>query len=230
MSPSLIKTLPFFDNFPDEIILEISQNAKTINFDPGQTILRVGDRPSYMMVVLSGTVQVNELSIDGRVIGLSYSRANDLIAWLSIIDNKPLSQTVVAVSKCELLVCPIKLIQNLVGKHVLLANLFLKLSSESIRNIAQTRAMLNLPNAFHRVFVQISLLSVESPATAATLPKQQEIAESVNTSRETVSRALHMLIKKGVLQKVGHRIVVTRVDMLKKLAIDGPESLLHTKS
>jgi len=39
-----------------------------------------------------------------------------------------------------------------------------------------------------------------------------------------------MLIKSGVLHKVGHQIVVKKADTLKKLAMDGPESIPLAKS
>jgi hypothetical protein len=34
-----------------------------------------------------------------------------------------------------------------------------------------------------------------------------------------------MLIKSGVLRKVGHQIVIKQAETLKKLAIDGPEAM-----
>ena len=43
----------------------------------------------------------------------------------------------------------------------------------------------------------------------------------VNTSRETVSRALQMLVKNGILIKHGHRFVVQHTDQLKQLAASG---------
>jgi len=114
--------------------------------------------------------------------------------------------------------------QNLLANNAILANRFLQLSADSIRRLEQARVMLSLPNAFHRVFMQINLLSAGSNSALTSLPKQQDIAHSVNTSRETVSRALQILIKSGVLRKVGHQIVIKQADALKKLAADGPQS------
>jgi CRP-like cAMP-binding protein len=225
MALSFLKSLPFFDGLPDEVLLEVAQDARTVEFAAGHTLLKGGETPGYLMLVLSGTVQLNKLAEDGRVTGISYAGPNDLLAWLSIIDSKPTSQTIVAASQCSLLIFPIALMQKLVLENTLIANRLLKLSADSIRQLEQGRAMLSLPNAFHRVFVQISLLSAGANSEATSLPKQQDIANSVNTSRETVSRALQMLIKSGVLHKVGHQIVIKQADKLKKLAIDGPEAI-----
>ena len=225
MALSFIKSLPFFSGLSDDSLLEIARSSRTADFTAGHSLLKAGDTPGYLMIILAGTIQLNELAEDGRVIGIAYSGPNDLLAWLSIVDNKPISQTIIAATDCKLLVCPISLMQSLLANNAILANRFLKLSSEYIRRLEQARAMLSLPNAFHRVFVQISLLSAGANSGATSLPKQQDIANSVNTSRETVSRALQMLIKSGVLRKVGHQIVIKQADTLKKLAIDGPEAM-----
>ena len=225
MATSIIRSIPFFNGLPEDVLTTISKNARLVDFKAGHTLLKSKEKPGYMMLILSGTVQLNEQAEDGRVIDISFCGANDLLAWLSIIDGKANHQTITTLSQCRLLIFPIVLMQNLVASNSLLAGRFLMLSANAIRRLSQARAMLSLPNAFHRVFVQISLLSAGADSGATSLPKQQDIANSVNTSRETVSRALQLLIKSGVLHKVGHQIVVKKADALKKLAIDGPESI-----
>jgi DNA-binding FadR family transcriptional regulator len=87
--------------------------------------------------------------------------------------------------------------------------------------------MLSLPNAFHRVFVQINLLANSDAKEQSTkiIPRQQDLANMVNTSRETVSRALQTLIKQGILSKNGHQISVEQSELLNQLAQNGPQLL-----
>lgn len=61
------------------------------------------------------------------------------------------------------------------------------------------------------------------------MPRQQDIAAMVNTSREKVSRALQLLIKNDVLTKSGHQLHIQQSDALKKLAADGLDALPVTK-
>jgi CRP/FNR family cyclic AMP-dependent transcriptional regulator len=230
MAISTIRSIPFFNGLAEDVLTTISNNARSVDFKAGHTLLKSKETPGYVMLILSGTVQLNEQAEDGRVIDISFCGKNDLLAWLSIIDGKANNQTITTLSQCSLLIFPIVLMQNLVANNSLLASRFLMLSANAIRRLSQARAMLSLPNAFHRVFVQISMLSAGTDSGSTSLPKQQDIANSVNTSRETVSRALQMLIKSGVLHKVGHQIVVKKADTLKKLAMDGPESIPLAKS
>lgn len=48
------------------------------------------------------------------------------------------------------------------------------------------------------------------------MPTQQEIAIMVNTSRETVSRALHILIQNGVVEKDLRRLIIRLPDRLRQ--------------
>jgi DNA-binding GntR family transcriptional regulator len=50
------------------------------------------------------------------------------------------------------------------------------------------------------------------------LPKQQEIAIMINTSRETVSRAIAHLVATGVLEKDFRRLIVRDPNRLRRLA------------
>ena len=45
----------------------------------------------------------------------------------------------------------------------------------------------------------------------------------VNTSRETVSRAIHMLIQRGVVEKDLRRLIVRRPDVLRE-ELDCPQA------
>jgi CRP-like cAMP-binding protein len=225
MAPSTIQSIPFFNGLSEDVLTSIGKNARFVDVKSGHVLLKARETPGYLMLIISGSVQLNEQAEDGRDIDISFCGANDLLAWLSIIDGKANNQTITTLSQCRLLIFPIALMQNLVANNSLLASRFLMLSANAIRRLTQARAMLSLPNAFHRVFVQISMLSAGADSGVTSLPKQQVIANSVNTSRETVSRALQMLIKSGVLQKVGHQIVIKKAETLKKLAIDGPDSI-----
>jgi predicted transcriptional regulator len=49
------------------------------------------------------------------------------------------------------------------------------------------------------------------------LPTHQDIANMINTSRETVTRALLTLVQQGIVQKEPHRLVIKNPEALQKL-------------
>ena len=93
--------------------------------------------------------------------------------------------------------------------------------ASGLRNASNYRAILGIPNAFQRVYALLVQFSVTAPGglvVIENLPRQQEIAIMVNTSRETVSRALHELIQRGVVEKDLRRLIVRKPDVLGEVA------------
>ncbi|HEY1151612.1 MAG TPA: helix-turn-helix domain-containing protein [Pseudoduganella sp.] len=49
------------------------------------------------------------------------------------------------------------------------------------------------------------------------LPTHQDIANMINTSRETVTRTLLTLVQQGIIQKGTHKLIIIKPDALQKL-------------
>lgn len=226
-----ITDIPFLHGLPEADLLELGGVSQLKTLVAGESLLKVGEIPAYLMFVITGQLQAHEVSEDGRVIGIGAFRPGDAVGWLPLIDGMPMACTIDAIEPTQLLLIPMAVAQRLVLTRPLMVERLLKLLAASIRQTSAEKSMLSLPNAFHRVFVQIQQLSADATEgkPLAHLPKQQELASIVNTSRETVSRALQLLIKNGVLRKVGHQVVIKEGDLLKRLASDGPEALPKNK-
>ena len=83
------------------------------------------------------------------------------------------------------------------------------------------RALLAIPNAQQRVYALLQQLAQHMPGglvAIQNLPRQQEIAIMINTSRETVSRAIAHLVATGVLEKDFRRLIVRDPNRLRRLA------------
>lgn len=223
--------IPLLNGLPEADLQELASVAQVRTLEAGQDLIKAGETPAFLIFVLEGRLQQHEMSPDGRVIGLGVVNKGEAIGWLSLIDGQPISASINALQSTHLMLIPMPVAQRLVLTRPLVIERLLKLLAGQIRHNNSEKSMLSLPNAFHRVFVQVNQLSADSPAGQPLdhLPKQHELASIVNTSRETVSRALQMLVKSGVLGKVGHQIVIKQSDALQKLASDGPDALPPTK-
>lgn len=108
---------------------------------------------------------------------------------------------------------------ELIYNNPLVAERMLKRMASSLRDASNYRAILGIPNAFQRVFALLNQISKIAPGGLVIIekmPTQQEIAIMVNTSRETVSRAIHALIQKGVVEKDMRRLIVRHPDALRE--------------
>jgi DNA-binding Lrp family transcriptional regulator len=78
----------------------------------------------------------------------------------------------------------------------------MKQLSSVIRQGNEIRQILAIPSTRLRVFRYILLLIQQG---GSELPKQGEIAQACNTSRESVSRALNQLLKDGVAKRINNQ-------------------------
>lgn len=222
-----LNQIPLLNGLPEEDLLSLVPVSQVKTLQAGQLLIRAGETPAYLIIVLEGRLQSHEKASDGRSIGLGSFTSGDTVGLLSLIDGLPISSSVNAIDKTDLLLIPMTVAQRLVLTRPLVVEKILKLLAAQIRRGVNDKAMLSLPNAYHRIFVQVNQLASDTPLghPLDQLPKQHELASIVNTSRETVSRALQLLVKCGVLGKVGHQVVIKQSGALEKLASDGPDAL-----
>jgi CRP-like cAMP-binding protein len=196
-------------------VLQIRQAAR------GAHVLHKGGSGDYLLFLLGGRLQVVDVNEEGKEVGLSFILPGDYFGELSIIDDEPRSASVVACEPSLLAFLPRRQAQMLVYRHPLVAERVLRRMAAALRKASNYRAILGIPNAFQRVFALLQQLMVVAPGgliVIEKMPTQQEISIMVNTSRETVSRALSLLIKKGVVEKDLRRLIVRQPEVLREAA------------
>lgn len=225
---SLFAHLAWFHDLPDTALALLSAAGQTKRFAPLHTLMTHHTTPAFLVAVLRGQLQKTEASEDGRITGIGFVNPGEVLDWLSVVDDAPMICSVSTTQETDVLLLPIQTVRQLLQAHPTLANRVLLQLAQDVRRNTEQRQMLTLPNAHQRVFVQIVQLAAQHQGqplgqggAVTNLPKQHEIAAMVNTSRETVSRAIQMLVKKGILVKHGHRFVVQHADQLKQLAAAG---------
>lgn len=228
VDPSLVLQLPLFKDLPQSLQALVAQHAQVKRFAPLHLLMAHHTIPAFLMVVLRGQLQKTEVAEDGRITGIGFVNPGEVLDWLSVVDGAPIICSVNTTQETDVLLLPIQTIQQLLQENPTLATRVLQQLALDVRRNTEQRQMLTLPNAHQRVFVQIVQLAAQHQgqpvgqgSAVTNLPKQHEIAAMVNTSRETVSRAIQMLVKKGILVKHGHRFVVQHADQLKQLAAVG---------
>lgn len=219
--------LSLFKGLSHEALEEVVKVSQVCRLNKGKVIIQAFQKPAYLVIVLQGQLQSQDISEDGKMIALSFANRGDMVGLLSLIDGQPITSNVTSSKTTDLLLIPFAAARRLIFSHPLIIERVITLLAAHIRKLHEERRMLSLPNAFQRVFAQIASLSQQASANhnpVAALPKQHHIALMVNTSRETVSRALQLLVKKGILVKDGHKILIHKPEQLKQMADHGPEA------
>lgn len=218
--------VPFFAGIDPLVLRELSAEAQVAEFEPGHSLIKAGEAPALVAFIIEGHLQAKECAADGRLIGVQILGPGALVGWLPLMDGQFSRQTIHVLKKTRLLLIPIQTFRNLCCTVPELASRLLQAAGLYLRNQLQSQDTVHIPNAYHRVFLCIhKFVSQHQNGEAPALPKQQEIAATANTSRETVSRALQALIKAGVVTKNGHKLVVQKGQLLATVAQKGPDAL-----
>lgn len=219
----VVANIPLLQGVDNDTLTTVAKLMTSRTYQSHDIVIRKGDAAEHLAFLLSGKLQVVDLSEDGREIGIHFILPGAYFGELSIIDGKPRSASVISVTASEVAFLPGAQARALIFNRPLIAQRFLTHFAQIVRASSNQRTLLSIPNAFQRVFAQLQLFVRETKEGQVIegLPKQHEIAIMVNTSRETVSRALHILLKSNILVKKGTIFIVNRPDTLKRAATTG---------
>ena len=214
-----LQNIPLLAGVDAKVLGEMVVSLQFRTLERGSYAVQKGDVGEHLLFVLTGRLQAVDLTEDGREIGLSFLIPGDYFGELSIIDGLPRSASVVASEKSLIALLPRAQALFLLHHNPLVAERLIKRMASSIRHAANYRTILSIPSAFQRVFALLNQFAKTAPGGLVVIekmPTQQEIAIMVNTSRETVSRAIHILLQKGVVEKDLRRLIVRQPEELSK--------------
>ena len=214
-----LQNIPLLKGVEQAVLERVAPAFLVRNFARGGFVLHKGGNGEHLLFLLSGRLQAVDVSEEGREIGLSIIMPGDYFGELAIIDGLPRSASVIASEASLVALLPRIQALELIYNTPLVSERMLTRMASKIRDQSNYRAILGIPNAFQRVFALLNQFSKVAPGGLVVIdkmPSQQEIAIMVNTSRETVSRAIHALIQKGVVEKDMRRLIIRLPDALRE--------------
>jgi len=208
-----LHNIPMLRGLDPETMSFVARSLTVKRVGKGVHVLHKGGPGDHLLFLLAGRLQVVDITMEGKEIGLSFIEPGDYFGELSIIDDLPRSASIVACEVSLIALLPRPQAQALIYKNPLVAERVLKRMTASLRASSNYRAILGLPNAFQRVYALLQQFTITAPGGLVViekLPTQQEMAIMVNTSRETVSRAVQGLIQRGIVEKDLRRLIVRK--------------------
>src|SRR3569623_72303 len=220
-----LRKFPLFANLPEEELKVTAGLLRLKPFARREIFCRMEDAADGLYLLFAGLLQAVDIAEDGREIGLNLIKPGNFFGELSVIDGHPRSAHVIALQPSTVGVIPQNAARDVFYKLPATAEAMMKHLAALVRNLSAFRALLAIPNAQQRVYALLQQLAQQMPGglvTIQNLPKQQEMAIMINTSRETVSRAIAHLVATGVLEKDFRRLIVRDPTRLRRLASQQP--------
>ncbi len=217
LTPELLARIPLLQGLEENLLNELSKLMQIKELAKRDNLMHKGDEARELFFLLEGRLLVVDVSPEGRQTGLNFIEPGDFLGELAVIDELPRSATVLAIAPSKVAALSKQLARKLLFGHPLIAERMLKHISLKLRASTDYRAILGIPNAFQRIFSLMELLGKPDPGkliTIENMPTHEQIALMVNTSRETVTRAMQILNDEKVVEKDNRRLIIRFPDKL----------------
>ncbi len=216
-----LRKIPLLANLTDEEIVRVRSELRIREYAKRDVVLQKGGVGDSLLFLLTGQLQVIDITEDGRAIGLRMLAPGDFFGEIAVINGSIRSASVVALTPVLVALLPRATALHLFSHSPSVANQMLRFLAEKVQRDSQFRALLSIHNTAKRIYTFIELIKEKAPGdveVVENLPTHQDIANMINTSRETVTRTLLMLAQQGIIKKGAHRLIIVDPAGLKKLA------------
>ena len=220
METSFFRKFVLFAELDDRELASVAAVAKVRRYAKDDVIFHADESGDIFCLIKEGQVKVTMISPEGKEIILSMMGPGDFFGEMSLLDNEPRSATVIAMETLDLVTIWRSdflqiLSENFSITKKILAELSKRLRSAS--NRIESLATMDVYGRLARFFLDLARQNgkvLENGYVAVQRPTHQSIANMIGTSRETVSRLIHDLMRQNLLLSEGKTIY------FKKSALD----------
>jgi CRP/FNR family transcriptional regulator, cyclic AMP receptor protein len=206
----ILKDQILLANAGTELVDLVRKFIKIRDIKEGDYICFQGDEQSPLILLIEGQLRVSTFSRDGIEIPVSVVNPNQCAGEISILNRTPLCANVAAVRDST-----VGLLDRVHARQLInepnVARSLNTLMARRYLDLIVDRGTQSQPRAGARVSAVIEATLDAHPSSNSALvelPSQSTIAAMAKVSRETVSRVISSLEKRGIIKRVGKAILV----------------------
>ncbi len=221
----LLKRVAIFSELDAEALSDLARECKPRQYKKNEAVFHEGDPGHTLYIVCAGCVHVQKETKSGKRSLIARRGAGEYVGEMALIDGKPRMADVITAEKTELLALRRNAFIRCIEQRPQIALKIMATLADRLREAADRLGNLQELDVLGRIAGALldrmkagSALEPGGGVRLLTPPTQQEIAEEIGATRESVNRALANLKKTGVLRK-GRDLVVLDEKRLKQLRL-----------
>jgi CRP/FNR family transcriptional regulator/CRP/FNR family cyclic AMP-dependent transcriptional regulator len=210
----LFSKVPLFEGVAPEDRIALAKAAAIRTFRRGETIVEQGQPGDAFYVIARGRVAVAIVAPDGREVVLTSLGEGDHFGEMALLDDAPRSASVIAQEKSELAILSRAVFFDLLKSNFVLTRALLSAFSARLRRANATiegLASLDVKARLARYFRELALSRGRKAGggwSVVVRPSQREIADTIGSSRETVSRTMSQMAAEQLIVPKGKAVYV----------------------
>ena len=215
---NFINQVPLFSGLDEAQQVSLQQKMGQTTLRRGETLFDEGDLGDRLYIVTEGKVKLGHTSNDGRESLLAVLGPGEILGELTLFDPGPRSTTATAVSPATLLHLQHTDLMEIVEANPTLAKHMLRALAQRLRRTNESLSDLVFSDVPGRVAK--ALLDLADRFGTATdkgihVPHdltQEELAQLVGASRETVNKSLADFVSRGWIRLDGRAVTLRDVE------------------
>ncbi|MFA4985478.1 MAG: DUF4388 domain-containing protein [Candidatus Brocadiia bacterium] len=125
--------LPIFARLESDALAQIANNCMVKIFEPGEEIIKRGEKGQSLSIILDGAATVMGKQEDDADHAIAFLGKGDSIGEMSVLTGEPTSATVLAGDECRILEIPQRNFTGVVMKYPSVSLYFTRLLAERLR-------------------------------------------------------------------------------------------------
>lgn len=224
----LLRRIPLFAELHDDALQQLARRCVTKSVPAGTVLFTTGEECRGLYMIDSGRVRIYRTDPEGREQVLHVEGPGRTVAELPIFDGGPYPASAITIEDCQLAFLPLAAFEYLYRNQPDIAHAIVRALGRRLRHLVHLTETL----AFRDVAARLAMLlagyaesggrSTPEGIEVALGRTQEELALEIGAARESVSRALKQLQRKGLLGTVERdHVVIPDVDRLRTIAAPG---------
>ena len=207
-------------NCPLDLADTIFVRGRIRGFPNRTTIVRQGDRISTLYVVVDGRAHAIVYSLDGQLVLLHEYRRGDFFGVVSPPYSATHDADVVAIEELTAFLLEGTVLALLAERHGCIGTALLSVMVERLRRTTSRMYEHMALSAVGRVYAELLRQARERPdLTIRPSPVLSDLALHVSTTRETASRAVNALERRGIIRRDADALTVIAPHRLEELIL-----------
>jgi CRP-like cAMP-binding protein len=218
----VLRQAPLFSALDDEAATALRSSMAETRLRRGDVLFHEGDSGDKLYIVLDGKVKLGRTSSDGRENLLAILGPGQMFGELSLFDPGPRSATVTAVTDTTFASLSHEdLLRWLEGRPVVARGLLAQLAGRlrKANDVVADLVFSDVPGRVAKALLDLSSRfgrPAEEGILVAHDLTQEELAQLVGASRETVNKALADFAQRGWLRIEARAVQVLDIERLRK--------------
>jgi CRP-like cAMP-binding protein len=221
---AVLRGAPLFSALDDEAAGTLAAALETRELSRGHVIFREGDTGDRLFIVTVGKVKIARAAADGRENLLAVLGPGEVFGELSLFDPGPRTATAAAVTDATVASLDHDDLRPLLAERPLVGVLLLAALAQRLRRTNEAMADLvftDVPGRVSKALLDLAERFGEPDSDGIRVNHdltQEELAQLVGASRETVNKALSDFAGRGWIRLDGRSVVLLDRERLSRRA------------